>query len=155
MTAHTVAGLLSVFFAGLLAGEEFVIRFGVRGPLASLPDGVHILIRQALIRTLRVLVPVLYLLTLSSTLATTFIDGAEYLPLRAAGVAALLAWIALTAGGTVPINVAAIEWDAAAPPADWRSHVDRWERLNTLRTTAAVVAFALLLTSLTLTAAAR
>jgi uncharacterized membrane protein len=154
MTADDIVGLVSVFFAGLLAGEEFVIRFGVRGPLAGLPDGVHILIRQALITTLRVLVPVLYLLTLMATLATTCLDGAEYLPLRAVGVGALLVWMALTLGGTVPINVAALEWDADAPPANWRSQVSRWERLNTFRTAAALGAFALLLISLTLTAAA-
>lgn len=154
MNAPDVLGLASVFFAGLLAGEEFVIRCGVRGPLASLPDGPHILMRQALIRSLRVLVPVLYLLTLLTTVATTCIDGARYLPLRGAGVAALVVWMALTIGGTVPINAAAIEWDADAPPADWRTQIDRWERLNTIRTTAAVVAFALLLTSLCLTAMA-
>ena len=39
MNAEDVLGLVSVFFAGLLAGEEFVIRCGVRGPLASLPAG--------------------------------------------------------------------------------------------------------------------
>ena len=155
MNAHDPVGLVSVFFAGLLAGEEFVVRFGVRGPLASLPDGAHILARQALIRTLRVLVPVLYLLTLSSAVAAACIDGASYLPVRAAGVACLLVWIALTLGGTVPINVAAIEWDADAPPANWRSQVDRWERLNTLRTAAALAAFGFLLTGLTLAAGAR
>ena len=153
MNAKDVVGLLSVFFAGLLAGEEFVIRFGVRGPLASLPDGPHILFRQALIRTLRVLVPVLFLLTLATTLAATFIDGADYLPLRVAGGVALFVWIALTVGGTVPINAAAIEWDSNAPPADWRTQLESWERLNTFRTTAAVVAFALLLIGLILTAA--
>jgi uncharacterized membrane protein len=155
MNAHDLIGLVSVFFAGLLAGEEFVVRFGVRGPLTSLPDGPHILARQALIRTLRVLVPVLYLLTLSSAVAATCVDGPSYLPVRAAGVAALLVWLALTLGGTVPINVAAIEWDADAPPANWRSQIERWERLNTLRTAAAIIAFSLLLTSLTLAASTR
>src|SRR2546430_12910598 len=66
MTAGDVVGMVSVFFAGLLAGEEFVIRYGVRGPLASLEDGPHILFRQALIRHLRVLVPSIYLATLLS-----------------------------------------------------------------------------------------
>jgi uncharacterized membrane protein len=155
VSAGDVVGLVGAFFAGLLAGEEFVIRFGVRGPLASLPDGTHILVRQALIRTLRVLVPSLYLVTLLTTLATTFLDGARYLPVRAAGMVALVMWMALTLGGTVPINAAAIDWDAHAPPANWRSQVDRWERLNTFRTAAALAAFGLLLASVTLTAAAR
>ena len=55
---------------------------------------------------------------------------------------------AVTLGGTVPINAAALEWDASAPPVTWRVQVDRWERLNTVRTWAAVVAFALLLAGL-------
>jgi uncharacterized membrane protein len=154
MRAHDLIALFSVLFAGLLAGEEFVVRFGVRGPLASLPDDAHVLMRQGLIRTLRVLVPVLYLLTLLTAVATTLLDGSLYLPIRAAGLVALVAWIALTIGGTVPINEAVIEWDAAAPPTDWRSQIDRWEHLNTLRTAAAVLAFGLLLACLTLTAAA-
>jgi uncharacterized membrane protein len=74
---------------------------------------------------------------------------------RAGGVAALIVWIALTLGGTVPLNAAAFEWDSTAPPANWRSQVDRWERLNTFRTAAAVVAFGFTLAALTLTAAAR
>jgi len=152
MNHHDVIGLISVFFAGLLAGEEFVIRFGVRGPLASLEDRPHILLRQALIRTLRILVPGLYLLTLLTTVAATALDGTSYLLLRGVGALALLVWAGLTLGGTVPINAAALEWDASAPPANWKTLVDRWERLNTLRTAAAVVAFALLLTGLMLTA---
>jgi hypothetical protein len=38
--------MVSVLFAGLLAGEEFVIRYGVRGPLATLDDGPHILFAE-------------------------------------------------------------------------------------------------------------
>jgi uncharacterized membrane protein len=58
----------------------------------------------------------------------------------------------VTLGGTVPINAAVLDWDASAPPADWRARVDRWEQLNTVRTWAAVIAFAVLLTALTETA---
>jgi uncharacterized membrane protein len=152
MNARDVVGLVSVFFAGLLAGEEFVIRVGVRGPLASLDDGPHIQFRQALIRTLRILVPTLYLLTLATTVVATILDGTDYLPIRAVGIFALLVWIGLTLGGTVPINAAALEWDSRNPPTDWKVRIDRWERLNTFRTVAAIVAFALLLTALTLAA---
>ena len=153
MTAGDVAGTASVLFAGLLAGEEFVIRYGVRGPLASLDNRAHILLRQALILPLRVLVPAVYLATLVSAGAATVLDGIDSgLALRGVGLGVLLVWIAVTLGGTVPINAAALDWDANAPPADWRAQVDRWEHLNTVRTWAAVTAFALLLTALTLTA---
>jgi uncharacterized membrane protein len=153
VTAGDIAGIASVLFAGLLAGEEFVIRYGVRGPLASLHDQPHILLRQALIRPLRVLVPSIYVGTLISAAAATALDGiGSGLALRCSGLAALLVWIAVTLGGTVPINAAVLDWNATAPPADWRAQIERWEHLDTVRTWAAVIAFALLLTGLTVTA---
>jgi len=153
VTAGDMAGIASVLFAGLLAGEEFVIRYGVRGPLASLNDQPHILLRQALIRPLRVLVPSIYVATLISAAAATALDGiGSGLALRCSGLAALLVWIAVTLGGTVPINAAVLDWNATAPPADWRAQIERWEQLDTVRTWASVIAFALLLTGLTVTA---
>ena len=153
MTAGDVAGTASVLFAGLLAGEEFVIRYGVRGPLASLDDRPHILLRQALIRPLRVLVPSVYLATLISAVTATALDGiGSGLDLRCIGLGALIVWIAVTLGGTVPINAAVLDWNATAPPADWRAQIDRWEQLDTVRTWAAVIALASLVTGLTVTA---
>lgn len=154
MSAGGVLGFITLFGAGMLAGEEFVIRYGVRGPLASLPDQQHIRMRQALIRPLRVLVPAIYLPTLLSALAAAILDGASSgassgagpgVALRCAAVLALFAWIAVTLGGTVPINEAVLDWDPAAPPRAWRALVDRWERLNTVRVWLAVGAFAMML----------
>jgi hypothetical protein len=140
----------------LLAGEELVIRYGVRGPLASLDDRSHILLRQALIRPLRVLVPSIYFPTLIAAVAATVLAGGDSeFALRCGGLLALVTWMAITFGGTVPINAAALEWDAGAPPVSWRNQVDRWERLNTVRAWAAVTAFALLLAALALTASRR
>jgi len=52
-----VLGFTNLLCAGMLAGEEFVIRYGVRAPVASLDPQPEIQLRQALIRRLRVLVP--------------------------------------------------------------------------------------------------
>jgi len=100
-------GLLSVFFAGLLAGEEFVIRFGVNRPLAHLDQRAHIEMRQGLIRALRVLVPILFAATLFSGIASTIVQrgGAGRL-LRLASVVLLVAFILLTLLVIVPINKA-------------------------------------------------
>jgi uncharacterized membrane protein len=145
---------VSLFLAGILAGEEFVVRYGVRGPLAALADRSHLEFRQGLIRTLRVLVPAIALPALIGAFAIAVIDGAAAgAAFRWAGAAALLGWLGVTVFGTVPINTAAIEWRPDAPPADWKARVDRWERLNTIRTWAAVLAFAFLLTALELRAA--
>jgi hypothetical protein len=75
--AGEVLGFINVFGAGLLAGEEFVIRYGVRGPLGRLDQESHIRMRQGLIRTLRILVPAILLPTLLSAVAVTVVDGAD------------------------------------------------------------------------------
>jgi uncharacterized membrane protein len=144
MTAGDVVGYVGLFGAGLLAGEEFVVRYGVRGPLATLDDEQHIRMRQALIRTLRVLVPAIYVPTLLLAVAAAALGGGG-LVLRCLAIAAWLGWIGVTIGGTVPINSAAFEWNPTEPPVDWQAQVDRWERLNTIRAWLATVAFALAL----------
>jgi uncharacterized membrane protein len=124
--AGEVLGFINVFGAGLLAGEEFVIRYGVRGPLGRLDQESHIRTRQGLIRTLRILVPAILLPTLLSAVAVTVVDGADGgLAFRCAAILALLAWVAVTLRGTVPINEAALDWDPAAPPDNWRALVER------------------------------
>ena len=153
MSAGEVADLVGLLGAGLLAGEEITIRYGVRAPLASLDDQTHIRVRQALIRRLRVLVPAIYLATVVSAATAAILDGAgSGLALRGAALLALLAWIAVTMGGTVPINAAAMEWEPSAPPGDWRARIDQWERLNSVRAWLAVAAFALLLVAAALQA---
>ena len=122
-----------------------MIRFGVRGPVANLGQNSHILLRQALIRTLRILVPAIYFPALLLGAATLLGSQGLALVLRGAAVVALLGWLAATLGGTAPINQAVLRWDAAAPPADWLDVIRRWERLDTGRAAAATAAFALLL----------
>src|SRR6202020_3338339 len=144
MSAGAVLGFISVFGAGLLAGEEFVIRYGVREPLSRLDQEPHIRMRQGLIRTLRVLVPAILVPTLLSAVAVTVVDGADgALAFRCAAILALLAWVAVTLRGTGPTNEGALDWDSAAPPGNWRALVDRWEDLNSVRAWLAVGAFAL------------
>ena len=137
---------MNVLSAGVLAGEEFVIRYGVRAPVASLEERPHLLLRQALIRSLRILVPAVFGLTILSGIAVTILGGLGLgLELRCAGLLALLAFISITLGGTVPINQAILTWDVAAPPQDWQTLVKRWDRLDTARTWAAISAFCLFL----------
>ncbi|MCX5208023.1 DUF1772 domain-containing protein [Kitasatospora sp. NBC_00240] len=138
--------IVNLFFAGLLAGIEFVVRFGVRGAL-NVPDGYdQIRLRQALVRRLRVLVPAVYGPALLSTVAAAVGGRAEPgLTLRCAALAALLVFTVVTFAGTVPINKALLDWAPGAPPLDWHDRIRRWERLDTVRALAAVTAFALLL----------
>jgi uncharacterized membrane protein len=100
--------------------------------------------RQTLILRLRVLVPTLFFLTLVSGATATVLspNGARFV-MHGAGLVALAVFIGVTLLGTVPINRAALDWDPAAPPPDWRATFARWERLDIVRTWAAGAAFGL------------
>lgn len=154
--SHDLVRLLSLFLAGILAGEEVVVRYGVHPSLAALDERSQIQARQALIRSLRVLVPTIFVGTAVSAVAVLALDGADDgLGFRCAGVLALLAWILVTAIGTVPINKGALQWPPDAPPANWRALIRRWERLDVIRSSAAVLAFACLLMAAAAQAAGR
>jgi uncharacterized membrane protein len=151
MNGRVVVEFVNLFLAGLLAGEEFIVRFGVRGPLAALDDKAHIEMRQALIMKLRVLVPAIFIPTLLSGLILTALDGTHPgFALRCAGVLALLIWLLVTLTGTVPINEAALRWQPETPPTNWTMLVERWERLDTVRAVAAVAAFGCFLATVAL-----
>ncbi len=135
--------IASVFLAGLLAGEELIVRYGVHPALVALDDTTQIRARQSLIYKLRVLVPVLFFAALGTAVAALVVGGADAgFALRVTSVAALVVWLGTTFGGTVIVNSAVIEWDAAAPPANWRAMIVRWGRVDVVRSSAALVAFA-------------
>jgi uncharacterized membrane protein len=151
VTVRLLLELVSLFCAGILAGAEVVVRLGVRAPIAVLDERPQIELRQALIRTLRVLVPSIYVSAAVSAVAAAVLDGAAPgLGFRLAGLLALVAWTLTTFVGTVPINQAVLAWQPDAPPDTWRALVRRWERLDTVRTVAAVLAFASFLTAVAL-----
>ena len=136
--------LVNLFFTGLLAGFELMVRFGVRGPLAALDDVPHLRLRIGLIGTLKFLVPSAYVPALLTGIAVVATTDTGHV-LRGAAVLALLVWTVTTFAGTAPLNASVAEWDPTAPPADWRAVIGRWERMDTVRTVAATAAFALFL----------
>ena len=138
MNSNIILDFVSLFCVGILAGEELTIRYGVRAPLASLARAPHIMFRQALIRRLRILVPIIFMLSLLSGIVMTLVNGFDGgFGLRCTGLLALAIFIAVTLKGTVPINQAALEWNPDAPPKNWQALVSRWEQLDTVRCWAA------------------
>jgi len=76
MNPATVLDFVNLFFAGILAGALFVIDYGVgRAVAAVLDEQSQIQVRQALIRSLRVLVPAIFVPTILSGVAITVLDG--------------------------------------------------------------------------------
>jgi hypothetical protein len=56
-----VASICEFFFVGLLAGVELGVHDGVGAPPSSLSENAQIVIRQAIIRRLRILAPAIFL----------------------------------------------------------------------------------------------
>jgi uncharacterized membrane protein len=142
---------VSLFLTGILAGEEFVVRYGVHLSLAKLDEQSQIRVRQALILRLRVLVPAIFLPTALSAVAVLIRnDNGPGFGFQCAGVLALLIFILTTLIGTVPINKGALAWQPDAPPSNWKQLINRWGLLDVLRSSMAILAFAFFLTAVAL-----
>ncbi|KMY50006.1 DUF1772 domain-containing protein [Peribacillus loiseleuriae] len=135
--------IVCLFLAGILAGEEFVVRYGVHVSMSILDEQSHIKARQALILRLRVLVPAIILPTIVSGVALLTFGGStrSVFVFQCAGVLALLFLMAFTLVGTVPINKGALDWQPDSPPSNWKVLVKRWGRLDIIRSSAAILAF--------------
>jgi hypothetical protein len=151
MTFLTVLDFVNVFFAGMLAGIEFVIHYGVRSPAETLDDHAQLQFRQALVLKLRVLVPAFFVPAAVLGIALTVLNSAAPgFVFRCAGTVALLTWIAIRVIGTVPINSATLTWQLSAPPTNWKAQINHAERFHIVGVWAAVLAFACFLTAVAL-----
>jgi uncharacterized membrane protein len=141
-----VLEFVGLLFAGVLAGEELVVRYGVQPALTALEDRAHIQARQALVRRLRVLVPVIMGPTVVIGIVVLVVGGSgPGLAFRWAGAIALIAFVLFSFLGTVPINIQVNDWHVDSPPNDWRAVVHRWEQIDVFRSSAALLAFAFFL----------
>lgn len=139
-----VVAVVQLVLIGLLAGEEAIVRWGVQPALRSLPDDAHVRARIALVKRLKVVVPSLMAPTVLASIALLVVaGGGPGLGWRIGGAVALLVFVLASFLGTVPINIGVNDWDPEHPPADWRHVVQRWERIDVLRSSAAVLAFVL------------
>jgi len=151
MNPATVLDFVNLFFAGMLAGIEFVIHYGLRGPSEMLDDHAQLQLRQALVLRLRVLVPAFLVPTAVLGIALAVLgSGTPGFWFRCAAVVALLTWIGIRVVGTVPINSATADWQLSAPPKNWKELVHRAERFHIVGVWAAMLAFALFLTAVAL-----
>jgi hypothetical protein len=130
-----------LFLLGVLAGEELIVRYGIHPALSGLDDRSHLLVRQALVRRLRVVVPIVMLPAAALAVTVLVVATGPGLALRWATMITMAVFLLLSFLGTVPINVKVDDWSVDAPPADWRAVVRRWARIDVLRSTAATAAF--------------
>jgi hypothetical protein len=150
---HAAIELISLFFAGILAGTETVIHYAVNGSTELLDDRPQILLRQALILRLRWLVPAFFIPTAILSIIITILEhSARGALFRYVGLLAILVWILVRAVGTVRINAATLTWQAETPPADWKERIASAERFHIVGTWAAIAIFACYLLAAALSA---
>jgi len=131
-----------VFLAGILAGEEFIVRYGIHPALRNLDDRAHVNARIALVLILRFVVPSVMIPTLLAVVAMLVFDGdGAGATFRWAGAAAFGAYLLISFLVTGPLNAKVEKWQADNPPANWKDVVRRWQRIDVLRSTAAIFAF--------------
>ena len=146
-----VLDCINVFFAGLLAGIEFVIHYGLTTPARVLDDRAQLQLRQALVLRLRVLVPAFFVPTAVTGIAVTVLDGgASGFWFRGVAMLAVLTWAGIRVIGTVRINSATLDWQLNAPPQDWKVQVNQAERFHIVGVWTVVLAFACFLTAMAL-----
>ncbi|HAJ37510.1 MAG TPA: DUF1772 domain-containing protein [Chloroflexi bacterium] len=153
MRSIRIAHLLFTFGIGLFAGLLYTFEQGVIPTLNTLTAVEYAKVEQGLIRaldafptgvivvaTISMLLPLFPLLRLRHLWRTT------YWRLTA------LAWVlfffgvgVFTIALNVPINNTVLTWDPAAPPADWQTLRDQWNRLNAIRTPINYVSFLLMI----------
>src|SRR5438445_12836745 len=111
MNAAMILGFVNVFVAGLLAGMEILIPYGLRVPMQVLSDRSQLQLRQALVLRFRVLVPAFFVPTAVSGIAVPALDSASSAAwVRWAGVVAVIVWIAIRILGTIPLKRATWPW---------------------------------------------
>ncbi|MCB9046798.1 MAG: DUF1772 domain-containing protein [Chitinophagales bacterium] len=135
---------LNIIMAGLVSGVIFGIWLGYNPAGLSAPT--YIEQQQSVIRALNVLMPILGLitivLTLLSALGAKKDKGRYYMLLLA--TALLIVSGLTTKFGNQPINSIVMTWDMHAAPDNWMALRDKWWSFHIIRTTTAVIAFALI-----------
>jgi len=126
---------------------EFASFAFVHPVVRRLPAEQHLTVEQGLLRTFGRVMPVLMPLTPVLTLAHALGSQGNSRRLAMGAVGAAVAAVAVTVVGNVPINSATARWDPAAPPTDWKSTRDRWERLQAVRSPMLLASFVLLAAS--------
>lgn len=75
--AVRVLEIVQLVLVGLLAGEELVVRYGLQPAMDALPDDAHVRARIAMVRRLKVVVPLLMLPTVLASAALVVVGGAD------------------------------------------------------------------------------
>ncbi|WP_324190879.1 DUF1772 domain-containing protein [Nocardia beijingensis] len=142
-----LARAFAVIPAGLLAGAFGYGAVNVLYAFRKVPLDVRFTFHTALMSVNGVVMQSLMGLTILSALVLA-IRSTGRARLLAAGASTLaVAAFLITRLGNVPINQKIKVWAVSGPPADYAEILGRWEIFHIARTTCALLAFTLLVTT--------
>jgi hypothetical protein len=133
--------LLTLVFTGLLAGSLFMGTFGVKRAVAQLDAPSALRVRHNLIRSLRVLMPILMILTVGSTIGEAVLRSASERFAAIVGAVAAVAVLAVTLSVHSPLNRVFLRWTPEGIPANGPALIVRWNFWDSVRVGLALAAF--------------
>ncbi len=147
MTIH----LISVLVLGLMCGSELNVAAFGHPALNRQPLDVHIPVRSSLAALFGRVMP--FWMTGSTLLNILLLLPFEHLTdpvwrLAATACAIQILAVVFSLVAPVPINNRVAKWTVASLPSDWRAMEHRWDAYHWWRTSALIIAFALLAISL-------
>ena len=135
MTLKTLR-LVNLVLTGVLAGNEVGGRTVVHPALDALPASAQIPAEQELYRRYGRVMPILMNLAIFSTvpvLSRLRPRNSPAFRFTLAGFGALLAMLAVTLLGNMPLNRQILAFSPQASPEHFRTLRRRWDRLHTIR----------------------
>ncbi|TCO45763.1 uncharacterized protein DUF1772 [Kribbella antiqua] len=136
----------SLLFSGLFAGFLLGVLV-LESSLREYDAAVYTQVRQVELDSLDTLASVTLIPAIITTVVLAIRARGNNRRLVLMAAALLLVVFATTLAINLPINADQGDWSVQNPPADWASLRDRWQVAHLVRTVAAILAFASLITA--------
>ena len=144
MTALEAALLANLLLAGVLTGNELGGFTVVHRALGTLELRANVAAERAIYQAYgRVMPFVMTAAILSGVLISSLLPATRARTLALVATSCLVAMLAITFAGNIPINRRIVRADPEHPPADWRELRRRWDRFHAARNLLNVTAFVL------------
>ncbi len=140
----TALRMVALLCTGLAAGVFLGHRAGVSVAMPQLSPSSFVQVQQIIHKIFARMMPALIIGSILASLlwAVLLQERTAELWLASAASLSMACILAMTLAVNVPINKKLMTWNIAAPPSDWRTIWEPWERVHSIRTVLAIAAFA-------------
>jgi uncharacterized membrane protein len=141
-----IVRIVALICTGLAAGIFLGHRAGVSRAMPVLNPSSFIQLQQVIHKTFARMMPVLILGALLGSVVWGFLLRSRWRTdefwLVSGASLAMMCILAMTRAVSIPINKRLMTWNATVPPSDLSTVWAPWERIHSIRTVLAIVAFA-------------